>query len=368
MCSQNFCLNFNVFFKLSDCNRFSAREHIWLWLPVCVLKPYLALGGVWYLHRVSSCSLCFTQNLRMSTAPRLSSRWVSQSAQYERSRPTQRFSLPSTPLNRMPLFRSMMRRAVRRNLSCRTRPTATGAWTAPSCQSLRRPRRSTPRPSASLGPSASLWVGKPWKSPSGHKLHLISSLIWKTGKNKILPVASPCPSGGGGVLSLSAVRQAGQLHFPLLASPLHLKRWWALAHVGTAHGALATLVIAVDPHMLMLQLILMHGRLETFRHCLMWEALWVSIELCPCESERKRQKWHAVQTMETVQAVAFADDSEQLLILSVIFSLCIQKGKTLGNLLKIQSEKKNYLNFRKIEESEFHSWNLSNPAGEQRQL
>lgn len=37
--------------------------------------------------------------------------------------------------------------------------------------------------------------------------------------------------GGGGVLSLSAVRQAGQLHFPVLASSLHLKCWSVFTHM-----------------------------------------------------------------------------------------------------------------------------------------
>lgn len=38
-------------------------------------------------------------------------------------------------------------------------------------------------------------------------------------------------TGSGGVLSLSALRQAGELHFPVLASSLHLKCWSVFTHM-----------------------------------------------------------------------------------------------------------------------------------------
>lgn len=44
------------------------------------------------------------------------------------------------------------------------------------------------------------------------------------------------------------------------------------------HNISAILVININPHHL-LQLILMRERQETFQHCLMWEASWVSIKL-----------------------------------------------------------------------------------------
>lgn len=172
---------------------------------------------------------------------------------------------------------------------------------------------------------------------------------------------SPCPAGGGGVLSLSAVRQAGQLHFPLLASSLHLKCWWALTHVGAAHEMSATLVIAVNPQCSSLQLILMHGGPETFQHCLMWEALWVSIELCACETGKKCKSAEKND----------GDDAGNSLCQGIVaaspfsFTLCIRKGKTLAMkfTFNIQNVKKSFLlEFRKIEGSRFQRWSLSDPA------
>lgn len=59
--------------------------------------------------------------------------------------------------------------------------------------------------------------------PVSPLLHTLVAKNW--GKKKSLLMSSSLLPGRGGVLPLPAVCQAGELHLPLLAAPLHRECW-----------------------------------------------------------------------------------------------------------------------------------------------
>lgn len=98
------------------------------------------------------CPFSLVQNPKTSTALPPSTLWVK----------TDSFVFPcfcnETAWSHVDLFHREIRRAVRRNLSCRNRPMVRDLWTVPSSMSPWRWRTSQPRPSASLERSVFLWV------------------------------------------------------------------------------------------------------------------------------------------------------------------------------------------------------------------